>query len=45
MYFPEDIVEPLLPFVVGEDLQLDLFMFLEVYFLKRLDTINVGVVD
>jgi hypothetical protein len=35
--FPEDIVEPLLPLVMGEDFQLDLFMLFEVYFLKRLE--------
>jgi len=34
---PEDAVKPLLPFVVGEDFQLYLFMLFEVYFLKRLE--------
>ena len=37
MDFPEDVIEAFLPFVVGEDFQLDLFMFFEVYFLKRLE--------
>jgi hypothetical protein len=35
--FPEYVVKSLLPFVVGKDLQLDLFMLFEVYFLKRLE--------
>jgi hypothetical protein len=33
--FPKDVVEPLLPFVVREDFQLDLFMLFKVCFLKR----------
>jgi hypothetical protein len=37
MNFPEDAVKPLLPFVVGEDFQLYLFMLFEVYLLKRLE--------
>jgi hypothetical protein len=37
MDFPEYGVEALLPFVVREDLQLDLFMLFEVYLLKRLE--------
>ncbi len=35
MDFPEYVVKPFLPFVVGENFQLDLFMLFEVYFLKR----------
>ena len=37
MDLPENGIEPLLPFVVREDLQLDLLMLFEVYFLKRLE--------
>ena len=37
MDFPENVVKAFLPFVAGEDLQLDLFMLFEVYFLKRLE--------
>jgi hypothetical protein len=35
--FPEYIVKPPLPFVVGENFQLYLFVFFEVDFLKRLE--------
>jgi hypothetical protein len=35
--FPENVIKPLLPIVVGEDFQLDLFMLFEVHFLKRLE--------
>jgi hypothetical protein len=37
MDLSENGIEPLLPVVMREDLQLDLFMFFEVYFLKRFE--------
>jgi hypothetical protein len=35
--FPEYVVKSLLPIVMGEDFQFDLFMLFEVYFLERLE--------
>jgi hypothetical protein len=44
--FPENGIEPLLPFIVREDFQLDLFMLFEVYFLKRLENaVFVNCID